>query len=99
MVVSISAHETGYWTSEAFKVKNNFGGVMCKEGLRSYNSLESGLNSFVDLLTYNYFGKGLNTIEEIGAKYCPIGASNDPNGLNQYWVPRVTQIYNEYLQK
>lgn len=53
----------------------------------------------VSLLQNNYFGKGLDTIEKIGAKYCPVGADNDPNGLNQYWVPGVTRIYNNYLAK
>lgn len=99
MVVSISAHETGYWSSEVFKGKNNFGGVMCNTGLKNYETLEDGLNGFVNLLTYNYFSKGLNTIEQIGAKYCPVGAENDPKGLNKNWVPSVTNIYNNYLAK
>lgn len=98
LVVAISAHETGHWTSKVFKEKNNFGGVMCNTGLKSYASQEEGLNGFVDLLTNNYFGKGLNTIEQIGAKYCPVGAENDPHGLNKNWVPSVTNIYQSYLQ-
>ena len=98
LVVSISAHETGYWKSEVFKNKNNFGGVMGKNGLREYSSLEEGLDHFVNLLTKYYFNEGLTTIEQIGAKYCPVGAENDPNGLNKHWVPSVTSIYNSYLE-
>lgn len=97
ILVAISRHETGNWTSNAFKIKNNFGGIMCNTGLRTYNSLDEGLNAFVKLLKNNYFGKGLNTIEQIGAKYCPIGASNDPTGVNIHWVPNVTKYYNEYI--
>ena len=99
IVVSISAHETGYWTSQVFKVRNNFGGVTCDTGFRKYDSLESGLNHFVDLLTNYYFAEGFDTIEKIGNKYCPVGAKNDPKGLNKNWIPSVTSIYNSYLQK
>lgn len=97
IVVSISKHETGNWTSSAFKNKNNLGGVMCNSGLKTYASFEEGLNGFVNLLKNHYFDKGLNTIEQIGAKYCPVGASNDPTGVNQYWIPNVTKYYNDYL--
>lgn len=97
IVVSISKHETGNWTSSAFKNKNNLGGVMCNSGLKVYSSFEEGLNGFVNLLKNHYFDKGLNTIEQIGAKYCPVGASNDPAGVNQYWIPNVTKYYNDYL--
>lgn len=101
LVVSISAHETGYWKSKAFTKNNNFGGLMsAKTGkLKHYNSFDEGLNALVKCLKTYYFDKGLNTIEEIGAKYCPVGAKNDPNNLNQYWVGGVTKIYNTYLQK
>ena len=99
MIVAISKHETGNWTSRAFKNKNNFGGVMCNTGLKQYSSLEEGLNGFVNLLKNRYFNRGLDTVDKIGAVYCPVGASNDPNGLNQHWIPNVTKYYNEYLQK
>lgn len=101
LVVSISAHETGYWKSKAFTKNNNFGGLMsAKTGkLKHYNSFDEGLNALVKCLKTYYFDKGLNTIEKIGSKYCPVGAKNDPNNLNQYWVGGVTKIYNTYLQK
>ena len=99
LIIAISRHETGNWTSNLYKNNNNFGGLYNgNEGkFYSYNSKEEGLQAFVNLLKYNYFGKGLDTIEKIGAKYCPIGASNDANGINVNWVPRVNQYYNEYL--
>lgn len=101
LVVSISKHETGNWTSNLYKNNNNFGGIYNSKEQKfySYESNDKGLQAFVNLLKNNYFGKGLDTIEEIGAKYCPIGASNDPTGVNQHWVPKVTQYYNNYLGK
>ncbi len=37
-------------------------------------------------------GKG-NFIEFLGSRYCPIGAKNDPTGLNKYWVKNVRFFY------
>ena len=99
LAVAISKHETGKWTSKAFKNKNNFGGVMTNTGLKVYNTYNDGLTGFVTLLKNRYFDKGLDTIEKIGAVYCPIGAANDPTGVNVHWIPNVTQFYNEYLNK
>ena len=101
LLVAISKHETGNWTSDLYKNNNNFGGIYnSREGkFYSYESKDKGLQAFVNLLKNNYFGQGLKTIEEIGAKYCPVGASNDPQGINVHWVPKVTQYYNNYLGK
>lgn len=99
IVVSISRHETGKWTSKAFLNKNNLGGIMCSTGLRSYNSLDEGIDAFVSLLKRRYFDRGLDTIEKIQPVYCPVNADNDPHNLNQYWLPTVTKYYNEYLNK
>lgn len=99
LVVAISTHETGYWTSKAFTENHNFGGIMTSKGLKSYSTYEEGLDHFVSVLKNYYFDKGLTTIEQIGAKYCPVGAENDSKGLNVNWVPSVTSIYNSYTQK
>lgn len=99
LVVAISTHETGYWTSKAFTENHNFGGIMTSKGLKSYSTYEEGLDHFVSVLKNYYFDEGLTTIEQIGAKYCPVGAENDPKGLNVNWVPSVTSIYNSYTQK
>lgn len=99
LVVAISTHETGYWTSKAFTENHNFGGIMTSKGLKSYSTYEEGLDHFVSVLKNYYFDKGLTTIEQIGAKYCPVDAENDPKGLNVNWVPSVTSIYNSYTQK
>ena len=100
LLIAISRHETGHWTSKAFKEKNNFGGIMWKNAteIKPFASYEEGLDYFVKHLKNNYFGKGLDTIEKIGAVYCPVGAANDPKGLNKYWVGGVTNFYNEYLK-
>ena len=101
LVVSISRHETGNWTSKAFIEKNNFGGIMCNGAteIKRYETYEEGLDDFIRVLKTYYFDEGLETIAEIGAKYCPVGAENDPNGLNKYWVSGVSEFYESYTQK
>lgn len=38
-------------------------------------------------------GKG-SFIAFLGSRYCPVGAKNDPMGLNKNWVGNVTRFYN-----
>ena len=98
MAVAISRWETGNFTSNIYKNKNNVGGLYCK-GFLSYKTLDEGVEAFVSNLKRNYFDMGLDTLEEIQKKYCPVGAKNDPNNLNQYWLNGVTQIYQSLSGK
>lgn len=44
-------------------------------------------------------GNKLKSVEDfipyLGAKYCPVGAKNDPTGLNAYWVKNVLFWYKK----
>ena len=99
MAVAISKHETGNYTSYAFTSLNNVGGMMYWNGsksvLKSFNTLDEGIEAFVKNLKINYIDMGLNTIETIQKKYAPINAGNDPKGLNKYWVSGVSRYYEE----
>lgn len=37
-------------------------------------------------------------IRFVGAKWAPVGASNDPTNLNQHWVSNVEAIYRKSMQ-
>lgn len=99
LLASIMALETGWGTSSAIKNYNNPGGMMDPSSnwmsLTHYSSLEEGIRAVAKNLKNNYINQGLTTISSIGAKYCPVGAANDPNGTNSGWVPSVTSIYNQ----
>lgn len=97
MVMSISKQETGHWTSDAYKFSNNIGGIMNGNSLKSYNAVSDGISDMVSILKKYYFNEGLDTLEKIQKKYCPIGAKNDPQGLNNYWLKNTTIFLNEYL--
>lgn len=94
LVKAIITHETGNMTSKAARNKNNFGGIMGSDGLRTYDTPEEGIEAVANLLsTSRYKGK---SIAQIGSIYAPIGAGNDPNNLNSNWVSGVTKFYNQY---
>lgn len=97
IAIAISKWETGSYTSDLFKNSNNLGGLYDSVNRRfyKYDSVEEGIESFVRNLKVGYFDKGLDTIEEIQKKYCPIGADNDPLNLNSNWITGVRYFYEK----
>ena len=93
LAVAISMHETGKYTSIAFNELNNVGGNFRNGSLMVFEDLDKGIDFFVSNLKNNYIDMGLDTIELIQPKYCPIGIND--NGDNKYWVSGVTKYYNE----
>jgi hypothetical protein len=35
-------------------------------------------------------GKKGDFLESLARRYCPVGADNDPTGLNKHWLKNVT---------
>lgn len=95
LAVAISKHETGVYTSVAFKEMNNVGGNFKNGSLMTFGSLDEGIDFFVGNLKRGYIDMGLTTIESIQPKYAPIGATNDPSNLNSHWVSGVYKYFNE----
>ncbi|WP_342429528.1 glucosaminidase domain-containing protein [Neobacillus sp. FSL H8-0543] len=93
-LASISMHETGNGTSNAARFKYNVAGMMGKNGLKTYASIEESIFDMARNLRENYLDKGKLTISQIGAKYAPIGATNDPNQLNNHWVTGVQSNFD-----
>ena len=76
LAVAIVLHETGCkWTcSKLVRECNNIGGMKgspsCDGGsYMKYNTLEEGINGYLDMLYNNYYKKGLTTPELINSKY------------------------------
>ena len=103
--VAIARHECGYkdnqYLSNAFKNKNNVGGMMYYDTttkssyLMTFDTIDEGVEAFVSNLKRNYFNVGLDTIEKIQPKYAPNNAANDPYGLNEFWIIGVRAFYND----
>lgn len=99
LLAAISMHETGNGTSNAAKYKYNVAGMMGKSGLKTYSSIEESIFDMARNLRNNYLDKGKTTIAQIGAKYAPIGAANDPTQLNNHWINGVQQYFDNMTKK
>ena len=95
-LAAVAMHETGNGTSSAVRNKNNAFGIMGSNGLRAFSSLEESIKYTADMLKRLYTSQGLNTVEAIQKKYAPVGVSNDPNGLNNYWVKGVKNFWESF---
>lgn len=95
LLSAIAIHETGNGSSRAVNDKNNIAGMMGKNGLRSYASVEDSIFDMARNLRQNYLNEGKDTIAKIGAKYAPVGAANDPTGLNNHWTKGVSSQYSK----
>jgi len=92
LLVGISGAETSLGTyGPSQRIHNPFG----MGPNINYPTYGAAISALAANLAKNYFGKGLNTLGEISAKYAPVGASNDPTGLNSNWVRNVSQYYKE----
>lgn len=95
LLSAIAIHETGNGSSKAAHEKNNIAGMMGRNGLRSYKSVEESIFDMARNLRQNYLNQGKTTISDIGAKYAPVGATNDPTGLNNHWTTGVSRQLNK----
>lgn len=89
IAVAISLHETGCngHCSNLMKSCNNVGGqkgspVCGSGGYKGYDTLEEGIKGFIDNLSKNYFGIGLNTPELMNKKYA--GSTTWAEKVNNY---------------
>lgn len=71
ITLAIGRYETGWWKSYACTVKNNPGGMSRNEVPIYYDTIDEGINVWVQNLANNYFAIGLDTPEKIAEKYCP----------------------------
>lgn len=71
ITLAIGRYETGWWSSYACTVKNNPGGMSRNEVPIYYDTIDEGIDAWVQNLANNYFTIGLDTPEKIAEKYCP----------------------------
>jgi len=71
-------------------------------GIRSvrYSSKEEARRICYNTVRNNYTrwlksGQRVSYLEFLASKYCPIGAANDPKGLNRHWLKNVTFYLNQ----
>lgn len=93
---AIALHETAYGTSSGVVNKNNPGGLMDPatnmQTQQQFSTLREGLEAMAATLYNRIIEDGFVTIEQLGEIYAPVGAENDPNNLNQHWIPTMEKI-------
>ena len=94
-LAAIAMHETGNGTSPAFLKKNNAMGISNSEGPVAMGSVEQSIDKMASLLGNAEGGpyRDRDQISEIAGKYAPVGAENDPRGLNKFWTDGVASNY------
>ncbi len=91
LAVSIMLHETGCkWNcSRLMRECNNVGGMKgnpgCGGPYKRFNTLDEGIDAFLNNLYYNYYAKGYTTPDQIGARY-----AEDPA-----WPSKINKYINE----
>ena len=99
LAAAIIIHESGNGTSVAIRKLNNIAGFMGSRGLMRFDSIRDSIDFMVILLKEQYIDKGFDSIDSIQKKYCPVGAENDPTGLNKHWLPMVADYYNTLVKE
>lgn len=94
--VSIGAAESGHYKVEYMLRANNVYGGMSSRGLIKYKNIEYGVLSYIRLLSNNYYGRGLNTLESIGRVYCPSYDANGNKVASSHWLSLVRSAMNKY---
>jgi Mannosyl-glycoprotein endo-beta-N-acetylglucosaminidase len=97
LLMAIAMHETGKGTSTMVAERNNPGGLFDSKANDYYRfaSVGEGIDAMARNLKKNYIDKGLTTIEQIQKEYAPVGAKNDPQGLNKDWAAGVSKFYEQ----
>ncbi len=96
ILASICIHESANGTSNLAKTKNNVGGVRYPGSteFRRYDSVEDCIMHMAKFLKSGYLDKGLTSIAQVGAKYCPTNDPTDRAGMNAGWGKGVSNIYS-----
>ena len=66
---AVAIQESGWFTSNAYRTKNNPFGITSKGKLKRFDSVDESIDYFGNLLSGEQY-KGMS-IEEIGKEYCP----------------------------
>ena len=94
LMAGIMAHETGRGTSAMLRQKNNPAGLMHGSTGMQFGSIGEGIAAAGRTIGKN-FRAGGGTIEGMAKTYAPVGAANDPGGLNAGWPSGVRRFMSQ----
>lgn len=73
----------------------NAWGWGCPNGPYEFTTWADGIDTVAEGLRTNYLAEGRVSVAQINLKYAPIGAANDPTGLNNHWTTNVSRFLIE----
>lgn len=89
-LTAVIMHESACGTSKFARERNNVAGIYRNKGYCRFDSVDECIGFTAKLLGGKLYGSGRNnTIARVQAVYCPVGADNDPRGINKYWLNGV----------
>ena len=95
LLAGIMAQETGRGRNVS---GNNPGGIMDSANgwktKKQFGSLNEGIDGTAKIVAKNYAKAG-GDIGKLASIYAPVGAGNDPGGLNRHWPGNVTKFRSE----
>jgi len=94
-LLSIAAAESGHFRAAHKLRANNIWGGMSGGRIIRYNNIELGTLTFVRLMSRNYYGRGLITLEQIGSVYDPIFVDGQRQA-NPHWLRLVRGVKPRY---
>lgn len=97
VLTAILIHESGNGSSAAARQKNNVAGIY--DGKRKCNKSFDSVNDCIaytaKLLGSSYNGQTLSSVQK---RYCPVGAKNDPKGLNGQWLAGIVKTMRAFVK-
>ena len=94
-LLSIGAAESGYYKVTYMLKYNNVYGGMSSKGLIKHNNIEQGVLAYVRMMSRNYYGQGLTSLEAIGRVYCPV-KENGVKKASSHWLKLVRSAQKKY---
>lgn len=73
----------------------NAWGWGCPDGPYDFDSWADGIDTVMEGLRTNYLAEGRTSVATVHQKYAPLGAANDPTGLNNNWTINVSRFVVE----
>jgi len=87
-LAAIAMHESANGKSSFARCRNNVFGIYLKGKYHSFESVDECIEYAAKLLAGRIYSKN-PTIVGVQKIYCPVGAKNDPKGVNKYWLNGV----------
>lgn len=99
-IAAVALHESGNGTSNAARNRNNPFGIMDPSSgwsrIKNFSSIEeAATQGWYKMVMKKFLDKNIVTPRLLQPYYAPFPASNDPDGLNKFWVGKVTQRWLE----